>query len=37
MENRIPIIVANIQKEGTLQRIVLEGEPIGTLVHLERE
>jgi len=37
MENRIPIIVANIQKEGTLQRIVLEGERIGTLVHLERE
>ncbi|MGC9372207.1 MAG: UMP kinase [Thermovirgaceae bacterium] len=37
MENRIPIIVANIQKEGTLQKIVLEGERIGTLVHLERE
>ncbi|MGC9489767.1 MAG: UMP kinase [Thermovirgaceae bacterium] len=37
MENKIPIIVANIQKEGTLQRIVLEGERIGTLVHLEKE
>ncbi len=37
MENRIPIVVANLQKEGTLQKIVLEGERIGTLVHLERE
>ncbi|MFP4482505.1 MAG: UMP kinase [Thermovirgaceae bacterium] len=37
MENKIPIIVANIRKEGTLQRIILEGERIGTLVHLERE
>lgn len=37
MENKIPIIVANILQEGTLQRIVLDGERIGTLVHLERE
>lgn len=37
MENRIPIVVANIREEGTLQKIILEGERIGTLVHLGKE
>ena len=37
MENNIPIIVANILKENTLAKILLEGEKIGTLVHAKKE
>jgi uridylate kinase len=37
MENKIPIIVANVLKKGTLQKIILDGEHIGTLVHHEKE
>ncbi len=32
MENDLPIIVFNIQKEGNIRRVV-EGESIGTLIH----
>ncbi len=32
MENRLPILVFNLRKEGNIRRALL-GEPIGTLVH----
>ncbi len=34
MENRIPILVANILKEGTLRDILILGKQVGTIVHL---
>jgi uridylate kinase len=37
MENRIPILVANILKEGTLRDILINGKQVGTVVHLEKE
>ena len=37
MENRIPILVANILKEGTLRDILILGKQVGTIVHLEKE
>ncbi|GAB6280326.1 MAG: UMP kinase [Thermovirga sp.] len=37
MENRIPILVANILKEGTLRDILILGKKVGTIVHLEKE
>ena len=37
MENRIPILVANILKEGTLRDILILGKQVGTVVHLEKE
>lgn len=33
MENRIPILVANILKEGTLRDILIHGKQVGTIVH----
>ena len=32
MENSIPIIVFDILQEGNLKRLLIDGEPIGTLV-----
>jgi len=32
MENRLPILVFNLTKEGNIKRALL-GESIGTLVH----
>ncbi|MEX0650701.1 MAG: UMP kinase, partial [Actinomycetota bacterium] len=32
MENKLPIIVFNLREEGNIRRVV-NGEPIGTLVH----
>jgi uridylate kinase len=32
MENKLPIIVFNLQVRGNI-RLALEGEPIGTVVH----
>jgi len=32
MENRLPILVFDLRKEGNIKRALL-GEPIGTLVH----
>jgi uridylate kinase len=32
MENKLPIIVFNLRQEGNISRVV-NGEPIGTLVH----
>ena len=37
MENRIPILVANILKEGTLRDILIRGKQVGTIVHFEKE
>jgi len=37
MENRIPILVANILREGTLRDILILGKKVGTIVHLEKE
>jgi uridylate kinase len=37
MENRIPILVANILKEGTLRDILVLGREAGTVVHFEKE
>ncbi len=33
MENRIPILVANILKEGTLRDVLIHGKQVGTIVH----
>jgi uridylate kinase len=33
MENRLPIVVFDLRREGNIKRAVL-GEPIGTLVHV---
>ncbi|MCX7926814.1 MAG: UMP kinase [Candidatus Omnitrophica bacterium] len=32
MDNKLPIVVFNLHKEGNIKRVIL-GEPIGTLVH----
>jgi uridylate kinase len=32
MENKIPIIVFNILRKGTLRKLLVEGERTGTLV-----
>jgi uridylate kinase len=32
MENRLPILVFDLRREGNIRRALL-GEPIGTLVH----
>ena len=37
MENRIPILVANILKEGMLRDILILGKQAGTVVHFEKE
>ena len=36
MENSIPIIVFDILQEGNLKRLLIDGEPIGTLVSAKR-
>jgi len=36
MENRIPILIANILKEGTLRDILVLGREAGTVVHFEK-
>jgi len=36
MENSIPIIVFDILQEGNLKKLLIDGEPIGTLVSSKR-